>query len=68
MLPEENTDTESTETGSDVLVPDFASMVYIVFSSVFTANTSGNAILGDPSLKAFHFSALLNRFTKVSSH
>ena len=27
----------------------------------------GNAILGDPSLKAFHFFVLLNRLTNVSS-
>ena len=54
-------------TGRDVLVPDFASMVKIMLFCVFTAKTSGNAILGEPNLNAFQFSAELNLFTNVSS-
>jgi len=34
---------------------------------VFTAKTSGNAMLGDPSLNAFQVSTELNLFTRVSS-
>ena len=46
-----------------MLVPDFASMVNMVLFSVFTANTSGSAILGVPNLNAFQFSVFLNLFT-----
>ena len=48
-------------------MPDFASMVKIVFTFVLTAKISGNATLGDPNLNAFHPSSALNRFTSVSS-
>jgi len=49
------------------VVPDLASIEKIVLSCVFTAKTSGSAVLGEPSLKAFQFSAELNRLTMVSS-
>ena len=38
----------SAGTGRDIVVPDFASMAKIELSFVFTAKTSGSAVLGEP--------------------